>query len=236
MSSRSASAGSARVAAICSSSSAMRLVAVAATSARRAAFQRERTFSSGKYVVTAGVGSAAANAPAAASAPAAAARARGRAAGAGAAAEGVAERVVDEPAQAAAHRGVGDAEDGLEDDLHGQVLGLREDLHRRRPGRQPSSSASMSRCMQVGVRPHAVAVERREQELAALEVLGRLEQQDRAVADERLEDLVGVALASSGAPVSRRRIASRSVVRTKGGYVPGPDREGRRRSARGRRG
>ena len=114
--------------------------------------------------------------------------------------------------------GVRDAQDGLQDDLHRQVLGRQ---HVDDVAGAPRIDLLVDESLQqLGVRADALAVEGREQELAALEVLSRLEEEERAITDERPQHVVAVAF-SSGAPVSSRRIASRSVVRTSGGYVPG---------------
>ena len=97
-----------------------------------------------------------------------------------------------------AEAGAGDAEDGADDDLE------RDRLHRPVDREPPPEGVPVDRLVRdvehrasVGV--HALAVERGEHHLALAEVLGAVEEEERVLAEERLEHEVRLA----GVPLVR---------------------------------
>jgi len=85
-----------------------------------------------------------------------------------------------------------DAEDGAEDDVERDPLGVR--VESEGPAhREARHSLLRYRDHRTGVGEHALAVEGRHQEPALAQVLAAVEEQHRARAEERLERRVGLA-------------------------------------------
>ena len=123
---------------------------------------------------------------------------------------GLAEQVAEQPVQARAALGIGDAEDGLQDHVERDRLHARMDRERL-AGRPRAELALGDLAHGRLVLAHPVTAERRQHHLAALDVLVALEQQQRPRAHQRLQrDLparwhVVPALAVEGADRVRMR-------------------------------
>ena len=116
---------------------------------------------------------------------------------------GQVEHRVKDRSQSVAHAGVRDPEDGVEDHVERQAL--RDLDHGHLGSRGPRVELVLHEPLhQPRVATHPFAVERWRQQLAAGEVLGRLEQQQRPVAEGFAQQVVGVSF--------RRRLAGQQAA------------------------